>query len=314
MPQTIVTTTEAVAAVLGMAALTPEQQADLVAAATSTINTYCGRVLTLAQHDELYEPENTRTVRLKEYPVVDVIRLATGLTTVITIRCVDTSASRAWTRLTFTGQGDDLIVSGVSLSATTGGVTITTPLLFSSYRTVGALAAAINALGGWAATVPTNSNPNASGQSFDGWATADINLDLGSKGAIGTGAAYWAFPRDLSVYDLSPNRGTITIHEDLYQTHRYPDRMYPASGQFGSVRCIYTAGYNNDPIVGPVTMPGDLKRAAYTLIQATLQRTTIGLLKSESISQRQVVWADAMQGTIGLVSDVLNNYRRRRLT
>jgi hypothetical protein len=310
--QTIVTTTEASVNVPGFSALPAQQQDDLVASATAAINGYCGRVFPLTQHDELYEPENTRTVRLKEYPVVDVLRLCTGLASVITIRCTAPTASRANTKLTFTGQGSSLAITGLSLTSVISGVVSTVPFLFSTYLTVGDLATAINAMPNWSAAIGTTTIPNS--QSFSLWATADLNADLGAKGALSGGAAYWAFPRELSVYDTNFKSGTITIHEDLYPTRRYPERMYAASGQFGSVRCIYLAGYNNDSNVGPITMPDDLKRAAFMLIQAVTQRTSTGLLKSESISQRKVEFADVMSGSISLVSDILNNHRRRRLT
>ncbi|WP_422928554.1 hypothetical protein [Singulisphaera sp. PoT] len=315
MGQTIVTAAEASANVPGFSALPEDAQADMVGAITDVVDGYCGRSLALAQFDELHEPENTRTIRLSQYPVFDVLRLCTGLAAVITVRCTDPAVSRATARLASAGDADgNRVATGLTLASTVAGVTTSTPLLFSDCPTLGSLAAAIDALPGWSAVVPRSTVPGAGGRTFADWSSADINPDMGAKGAIGTGAAYWAFPRDLNVYDLEPRSGRIAIHEDLYPAHRYPDRMYPASGQYGSVRCVYLAGYNNDPTLGPVTMPGALKAACYTLLRATLQRVAIGLLKSESISQRKVEYAQAVQGNLPLVADIVGNFKRWRLT
>jgi hypothetical protein len=312
--QTIVTTTETGVNVPGFSALPAQQQTDLVNGATSIIQGYCGRTLVLTQHDETYAPENTRKLRLKQWPVVDIIRLCTGLMTAVTIRCTAAGASRATVKYTFTGQGDTLMVTGIQLSSVVGGVATNTPLLFSDYLTVQALADAVNALPGWAATVPANgSNPNLI-PDFSGWATADLNPDLGAKGAIGTGAALWLYTRDLQLYDLNVNgagNGQVILHEDLYQPFRFPDRTYTASGQFGHVRAIYLAGYNNDPGQGAITMPDALKRAAFILIQNAIQRTIVGLKTSEKTSlQAYEIKSDDITSNI---ADMIGNYRRRTL-
>jgi hypothetical protein len=290
---TIVTTAEAALHVSGFSALGAPAQADLVGAATSTIHGYCGRVLALTTHDELHQPENVRVLRLKQYPVVDVLRLCTGLSAAITLRCTDAAASRATVKLTTTGQGDTLAVTGVSLSKTVSGVTTTTPLLFATYLTVDALATAVNLLSGWAATV-----------GLAGWATADLNPDLGTRGALGTGAPLWAFSRDLGLYDLTATTGAVTLHEDRYSPHRFPDRIYAASGQLGSVRAVYTAGYDS------TTMPDALKCAAFILIQAAIQRTDVGIKTSEKNSLQ--AWTFSTDGLVSLVADELAPYRRRR--
>lgn len=314
MAQTIVTTAEAAVDVPGFAALPVQQQTDLVNSATSIIQGYCARTLVLTQHDETYAPENTRMLRLKQWPIVDIVRLCTGLFTAVTIRSTAAGTSRATVKYTFTGQGDTLTIAGIQLSATAGGATTNTPLSFATYTTIQALADAVNALPGWAATIPANgSTPNLSAD-FSGWATADLNPDLGAKGALGTGAALWVYARDINLYDVNVDgagRGRIILHEDLYQPFRFPDRTYTASGQFGHVRCIYLAGYNNDATAGAITMPDGLKRAAFILIQAALQRTALGLKVSEQVSlQRYEVKADDMTG---LVTDLLMPHRRRSM-
>jgi len=77
MPGTICTIADAGTNVPGFSALPSQQQSDLVDAATSTINVACARVFPLTQHDELHRPENTRAIRLKQYPLVDIVRVAT---------------------------------------------------------------------------------------------------------------------------------------------------------------------------------------------------------------------------------------------
>jgi len=71
-------------------------------------------------------------------------------------------------------------VTGISLTKTAGGVTSTNTGSLSAALTISALASAINQLSGWQAS------PQLVAGGID-WATADINADLGARGALGGG-------------------------------------------------------------------------------------------------------------------------------
>lgn len=279
----ILSAAEAQVNVAGFADLTAGWQAAILDGVTSALNGATRRVLPLTLHDELYQPENTRRVRLRQYPIWDVQRVATGLAIVLTVKNTNAGPalpiSRAGAFLTTAGWQDGISASGVTLYTLTSGVSATIPLTFGVYPILGQLANAITAQGnGWSAVVPA-------GQAT--YACSDLNIDIGRKSAASpqTGASFWAFTRELQQYDVKGSTGVLTIHEDLYQSHRFPDRTWPASGQYGSVRTIYMAGYNTDSNLGPVTMPGRLKLAAGILAKQIMQRTPAGLFKSERTEQ-----------------------------
>lgn len=301
---TIVTIAEAAAAVPLCCNLESASLYQLVADVTDALNATTGRILPLMTHDEVYAPELTRTVRLKQYPVVSISRVAAGLTTAFTI-LNPTLVRPTVTLIPSTTAADDAAVpTGLTFNGYSSGMPVSpTTLMFTDYPTITLLSNAINALGsGWNCTL--NNTPSINTPS------TDLNNDWGVKGAAQTGAWYRVYTRDLYQYDTNFKTGVIAIYEDLYAGRRYPDRIWGSSGPYGTIRVRYQAGYNNDPTAGPVTMPNGLKRAAFILIQAMIQQTQVGIQTSQKLSLSAWTVKPAM---LELVADLVAPYRRRRI-
>jgi hypothetical protein len=301
----LITVADAAISVPGFSALASADQTQLVGAVTGALNNATMRVLPLTTHDERHKPENTRKLRLKQYPIAGPVQLFTGLTSVITIRNTDANATRAAAALTTTGLGDSLSVTGLTLTSTSSGViNAPIPLLFATYPTVASLAAQINTLPGWTATATPGQEK---------FATADINKDTGERGAIGTGAPFWGFTRQLNNFDVNEATGVIELREDFYQGFRTWDRVWGGSGQYGTIRAIYPAGYNGDPNAGPITVAEGLRRACFILIQAIVGKTQAGIVVEEQAGTDRLKYDSMANGSIVLVRDLISNYIRNRL-
>lgn len=306
---TILTTAQAQADVDGFAQLALSTQSALVAEATSLLNAATGRVLPLSYHDEYYAPEVTRRLRLRQYPLWDVLEVASGYGYVIQIQNTQLSSTiqKAAAYLTFSGAGDNSAPIGLTLWQLASGVESSSPLLFTTYPTLSQLAAAIPSapsVSGFTASISSLANPN--------FACSELDSELGRKYCTGTGAFFYAFTRSLSWYDPKRETGVITLHEDAYQPQRFPDRTYTTSGKFGSMRTRYLAGYNVDANIGPITMPDRLVRAAKILIKALMQRTPAGMFESERTQQREYKFAATKESLIGLVADLIAPEVRRQ--
>jgi hypothetical protein len=297
--------------------LTPAQQTDLAAtisAASRAIESYCDRSLARATFDQLYLPERSRCLWLKNYPVADISRVAAGAAAVLTVSATLPSAfNRATASLSFTGDPPYQSPTGLTLRSSTGGVAATTTLAFSGSPTLAQLATAIGAVTGWSATV-------APGRGA--FACVDLTPETGARDALtgGSGAAFWAFAVEVSDYDLEPARGLLTIGNGwpfavpgpsgwYADTYRYPDRMWGVSPRFGQVRVVYDAGYS--------TIPDDVTRAAIMTVKAIFDSTPFsGTFSAEKVSAGNSTYSYSLLGTPGVIPPVaralLSNYRKVR--
>lgn len=308
--QTVVSVAEAQANVTGFAALSADVQLALVVAADGALNAATGRQLALRRHLELHQPDMTRRLSLAHKPVWKVARVAAGWGAVLTVQNAGAGVSRASIELATTGQGDEVQATGLRLTRVAGGVAVAenggSPLGFATYPTVGALAAAIAGVGnGWTATVQGSSD------SPSNWATADIHPEVGARGCYGNPAQLFAFQRDLRLYESNPKQGVVYLHENLTPARVYPEQTWAASGYYASVCVDYQAGFNADPALGAVTMPGSLKAAAFALITSVQQRIAAGDLVSEKTSLQE--YKLAAQGFTSSCAELWAHYRRRTI-
>ena len=289
------TVADCVADVEGFAALTPTVQADAIAAASGAIAGHCDRQLALGTYAETHRPGRSRTAWLRQYPVTSLSRVATEYRQVLTLQNLGASTSRASCQLV---APNGINPTALALSSVSGGVaSAVSTLAFSGLPTIASLAVALNGVAGWSATTPGT---------WDGWATVDLDA-IGQGGpvdAFSGPASMGAYVRDLGGYELDVDTGAIRF--DRRRHHRWSD---PAE----NVMAIYSAGFNPDPLAGPVTMPDEVKRATMILCQALLQVTKVGAKTMERVEDYEYNLGPAANRLIDLVKPLLTRYRRRRL-
>lgn len=285
-PPSVVNLDEAERNVPVFETLSADEQLGMLADVTSMLNDWTYRILPLSPHDEVGQIQYPRLIQLKQFPVTNITRVATCYSMGLVVG--NSTLTRPTVELVPSNtQNDD---SSVPLNLTLRGFSAGVPaspviLAFSTYKTLGALATAINALGnGWTASL---GSPD-----FSDLNTVDLNRDWGQKGSGTTtsstvGAPLMIYAADIAQYEANYRTGAITVHQNLNSLW---SGGLSFSGGWGAswrpnlyrtIRVTYSAGFNNDATVGPVTMPSSLKRAAYIMIRKMIIQTKIGDLKTD---------------------------------
>lgn len=282
------------ATLLALNTSNPAYLASLISAASAAIEQYCLRTFSQSTYSEYYDGHLyvDQPIRLRQYPVLEISRIATNPTPAILISNTGSSVQRATIETTATGVKVVTVASGVS--------TATTPL-YATYVTLNALAAAITAIGsGFTATVQTAPNIN-----LGLFPSADLAPLQGAMTTIGGNGAY------LYVYleDLQPFSFTSDYGFGGGLSSRYGWRLDDAAGQIHgrfprgtrNLRIDYTAGY--------ATIPQDIQEACVSLVQHRYQTSQVNsALKSAQLGNASFVIAD-LKKIPGDVMQVLNYYR-----
>jgi hypothetical protein len=291
--------------------LTANQTAQLpglTASASRAIRKWCHRYFNRRSSiDELYTVEPRASLILFEHPVNAVARLCTNPTPVIGITNTDTATNqRATAALATTGSVDaGLTVTGLTITRVASGVTSAQTLLFATYVTITALAAAVNAAGGgWKATVYDGYGP---------WATADLRAVQGVLPAIGASADFVIHVSDVP-FSLEETTGIVNLvnpSSDPFTSLRFGPYLstdwvdQQLSGAVNGVRCVYDAGYD--------TVPEDVQLACVETVKAQLERFQVNAnLASEtagvgSYTVRDVI--DALPSAVRLALAPWRNHR-----
>ncbi len=206
------------------------QLAFLITAASDAVTTWCDRIFQEQQYTEYVNGLDSWRcgyMSPRNYPVTVISRIAVRPVVVLFVSNTDTTNNQR--------AEVSVLLTGLKLFRTSNGNVISpVTLLFATYTTIGALAAAINAVGnGWTATVC--GGPYAS--DYAGWATADLRVIQGSLNARFSASA------QLELYtDELPAMRIDTTGTDA------PSTIY---GKFPrgviSVELRYTAGYSVIP-------------------------------------------------------------------
>src|SRR6185312_16337754 len=165
----LITSTEALAAVPGFANLAVGLQTQLLGDVSAYVNQIVDRVIGTASYDELHHPGRSHRLETAQWPITAVSRCSADLLTVLAIQHTTASVLPATVGDTTTGTAGAEDFTGISLNAA-GSAAL--PLTFATYTTATSLAAAINAVSGWTATVAGGYGP---------WLTADLNVAIGSE-------------------------------------------------------------------------------------------------------------------------------------
>ena len=259
--------------------------------ASAKIERWIGRQIKLRNYFEWYGGNDVRSVRVKQYPINNVVGVYTGLAAAMTIASTVSSD----VRLTVSINTDPLgtVANGVLAPCavltrtTTAGTTTTDTLLFSTYPTTTSLATAISTYAGFSATATTamrcaQLHPRAGG-------------DVKQSAVVLTGV-------DVSsefVYDSY--LGIVTIRQDAFPMASHNAR-YPSALQ--STLIEYSAGYT--------TVPDDIHQACLVIAGTMyLSRKSDTSLQSESLGDYSYSMASA-DSSRAMMEDMLGSWKEIR--
>ena len=259
--------------------------------ASAKIERWIGRQIKLRNYFEWYGGNDVRSVRVKQYPINNVVGVYTGLAAGMTIASTVSSD----VRLTVSINTDPLgtVANGVLAPCavltrtTTAGTTTTDTLLFSTYPTTTSLVAAINAITGYSATVTTamrcaQLHPRAGG-------------DVKQSAVVLTGVNV----SSEFVYDSY--LGIVTIRQDAFPMASHNAR-YPSALQ--STLIEYSAGYT--------TVPDDIHQACLVIAGTMyLSRKSDTSLQSESLGDYSYSMASA-DSSRAMMEDMLGSWKEIR--
>jgi hypothetical protein len=248
---------------------------DIVNASSDTVIRYCNRDFALTTYDEVLDGSGARNLLLSQYPVTQILRIATNNTNAMGIHQSDTGCSRASWRLDGTTASPSVpnylyLVSaknGVETAVTIGPVTSATPTVtinggspttIAQMLTLTDLATAINTYVGsygWQSI--------ALGQ-FGTWPIADLRPPQGALEARWYGYAFLTmFGLNFFLFDFNPDVGEIVSAQGFDFGYR-------------NYRVIYQAGYS--------TVPSPIQQAVAALAVSVYQSRGINTnLQSESL-------------------------------
>lgn len=303
------------AAAGGRSLSTAEQtvSGQVISAASRLARKHCNRYFTRTTYDGLYTLDfPSKVFLLRQYPLNNVIRIATNPTTVLSIsNSDDTTNQRAYVRLVTTGNTDiadlPLTVTGLACVRIASGVVVSNEgggtLLFSAYPTVQDLADAVNALGhSWTATVKTD---------YGGWPTADpenagLSYFRPIQSAMPCLGAGQVANLKMHLQDLAVETREDIAEVDL--SHSYEDDPFASLrfgqylstdigdlndyGGFQGIRVIYDAGLDT----------------VYEDVQQAIVELALDMLNLLSLDQRVAGENDGSYSYTAITADRLANF------
>jgi len=189
------------AALASLATGNPGYFGSLVSAASGAIRAECHRDFVVSAYAEYHSGSpNQRVLRLRQFPVVAITRVATAATA-LQVNNSGASVQRAIVATT---------ALGLTLTTVSSGVASTTAMPYASYPILASLAAAIAAVGdGWSAQTLSGAYG-----SFAAWPSSDLKLTQGAVTALAGGAM-------------------LEIYED-YRAGGWPDEAWADADWAGS--------------------------------------------------------------------------------
>ena len=246
--------------------------ASLVSAASDMIRRRCNRDFVQNAYTEYCSGSAypNASIRLRQFPVLEITRVASNPQPALRVMNLDSQTNqRATVETTATG----LTLFRIASSATTS-----VSLAYTTYATIGALAAAINILGaGWSATV----QPQAITGDFSKWPSTDLKPLQGAASVLVGGACLEVYSEDLQA--ITSSAGDQGDDGSAWRGvgWRLDDETGELFGRFPrgqlNIRVDYSAGF--------VTIPQPIQEAAVQLVQdlyqaslvnSTLKKATLG--------------------------------------
>lgn len=274
---------------LGISASTDDAKLNTIITAVSRgIEQWCDRVFHSASYTHYFDGVDSwhqSHLPLRQYPVTEITRVATGRTCALTVKNTSTTTNQRATV--------SLSSTALKLSRVASGSTTNNSLALATYTTITDLANAIIAVGnGWSATVAGNSDD------YGKWPSADLKAIQGAVNARSDfgGAELYLYTEELPYFLVNDAQGT------LYGS-------FPLG--FQNIEVKYTAGYT--------TIPDDIQQGAVQAVAALYYQSKLDPnLKSERIGDYQYTLRET--GAVNLNSPLfaearffLQPYRRLRV-
>jgi len=260
--------------------------------ATAKIERWIGRQILVRNYFEWYGGNDVRSVRVKQYPINNVVGVYTGLAAALTIASTVSSDIRLTVSINTDPLGtvsNGTLAPGVTLTRTTSaGTTTTDTLTFATYPDTTSLVAAINAITGYSATVSTamrsaQLHPRAGG---------DIKMATVMLTGVNVSSEF--------VYDSY--LGIVTIRQDAFPTMASHNARFPSGLQ--STLIEYSAGYT--------AVPDDIHQACMVIAgTAYLSRKSDNSLQSESLGDYSYSMASA-DSSRAMMEDMLGSWKEIR--
>ena len=260
--------------------------------ATAKIERWIGRQILVRNYFEWYGGNDVRSVRVKQYPINNVVGVYTGLTAALVIASTVSSDIRLTISINTDPLGtvaNGVLAPGVTLTRTTSaGTTTTNTLTFATYPDTTSLVAAINAITGYSATVTTamrcaQLHPRAGG---------DIKMATVVLTGVNVSSEF--------VYDSY--LGIVTIRQDAFPTMGQHNARFPSALQ--STLIEYSAGYT--------TVPDDIHQACMVIAGTMyLSRKSDTSLQSESLGDYSYSMASA-DSSKAMMEDMLGSWKEIR--
>ena len=260
--------------------------------ATAKIERWIGRQIKVRNYFEWYGGNDVRSVKVKQYPINNVVGVYTGLAAALTIASTVSSDIRLTVSINTDPLGtvaNGVLAPGVTLTrTTTAGTTTTNTLTFATYPDTTSLVAAINAITGYSATVTTamrcaQLHPRAGG---------DIKMATVVLTGVNVSSEF--------VYDSY--LGIVTIRQDAFPTMASHSARFPSGLQ--STLIEYSAGYT--------TVPDDIHQACMVIAgTAYLSRKSDTSLQSESLGDYSYSMASA-DSSRAMMEDMLGSWKEIR--
>lgn len=286
----------------------------LITAASREIIRYCNRQFALTTYTDILTPEGTRqdrgepaSAKLSAFPVQSITSVLTNRSTVLTIKNTNTTTNQ-FASVAFTLTGDveylDLVYTGLTLSRMASGVTTTNTLTFAANVTLGALATAINAIGGgWNATVQSN---------YSLYPSASLVGVREPKNALSNGACLDLFTTPADSYDIDRASGIMRCYGNtgggiggFYGA--FGDAFegtggYGGSMGWGQYQLTYAAGWS--------TIPENLQQVCAEVVKGMYARLDGDpSLKSETADKYSYTLRDVISTIPDWARDLLMYYK-----
>ncbi|MDR3582576.1 MAG: hypothetical protein P4L67_04855 [Candidatus Pacebacteria bacterium] len=246
---------------------------------TEKIRRYCNRTFSRREYTEYLSPTLDGEVMLSEMPVHRAVRVSRSPRTAITITADPSAYQVAYVDFSTV----DVVLpnpfsvsyTGLNLAGASYGIASSTPILFAGLATINDLAAAVNAVSGWKATV----DPMGYGR----WPVSEIYCDGTSQGALSDGVQLQVFSEDVSTSRLDRRTGLLVTpgvgFSDGFGSMWGPGWMQGLDSSIDHsndvVRVIYDAGFT--------TIPTVIQTAAIDLVKTVYSRINLDYaVKKES--------------------------------
>ncbi len=264
------------AQLLASLTLTPAQLEmipTLITAASNAIRSWCNRRFDQAVYVETCPVELNGTIRLKNPPINQILRVQAQPTQAMTVQNPSTSVQNARCYLTVTGDAvAGQTITGLTLVSVSSGVATTTPIIFTANETISSLATAINLVSGWVAVADPV---------LGLWPVTEMIEGLIAQGAgnADQGAVFNVYGVDLDGVRFHPDDGQLTgIVWTGQQYGGLGPRWGPDWQQFDDVAqaswdaCKVT--YNG----GFAIVPPQIKLGCVELVKLQIQRLKTDML------------------------------------